>query len=108
MLTNKTKKDFEKWWIEQPYTFKPLFGSDIDLDDVFQELPFSMQIGVYQEFFDSVGVYSNSYYCPSVKAYSWDVYYNKGEGLRCGDYTNTRTEAQKAAIEKANEIFNNK
>lgn len=67
MLTEKTKKLFDEFWLN----YEP---NNVRLDSIcaskFHELPLSMQWGVYQEFGDGLG-------------YDMDVF--KGTDYFCGD-----------------------
>ena len=98
MLTGKCKEDFEKWFITSQ-----LKGTKIDN---FYMQYFSMQYGVYVDFFDSVGI--------ELYGGRWEVETHKGFSVLIfeeGHYDlvreETRHEARKKAIEKANEIYNN-
>lgn len=105
-LEGKTKEEFEKWYNEEHWYifFQELI--DQGLHDInFNGLPPSMQWGVYQDFFDSVGVHINI------------EYYNDGKGAK-QDYTfevmsypsdkwyPDRQQARTAAIKAAMEIHN--
>lgn len=100
MITGKNKEQFEKW-----------FGNTIPKDKLsfhlwadFDELPFEMQIGVYLAYYDSLGIkilidYGNDilwHYVIDINDF--------GEG--CGDF-NTRNEAYKEALKKADDLINN-
>ena len=82
----------------------------IDIERIFYKLPYSMQYGLYLDFFDSVCVNVSVY--KDYEGFHWcigdrdnhDGDTKKGWGCFCED----RFEAQKQAIEKANELFNNK
>ena len=95
MLTNKCKTDFENWYgNEHPngywYALVNFYG-----------LPFSMQYGVYVDFFDSVGIRINICFD---KYFDVDI---NGNWEYAGKQTETRQEAREQAILKANEIYNN-
>ena len=93
-------KDFEKWLIDQPYMFriKPI-------EWFYNDIPFSMQWGFYLEYFDSRGVWLDSYvdevldlpFCYQVNQKEEVVFFKSG--------FITRQEAQKAAIKKAFELL---
>ena len=84
-LTGKCKEEFEEWL--QYLTW--------------EQYPISMQYGVYVDFFDSVGIRISMNQFN--KEYWFDIY-PQAEDCEC---LKTRTEARIAAIEKANEIYNN-
>ena len=63
MLTGKCKTDFENWYLDNRPTDN--YGNDIhsilnEMEYEFTDYPFSMQYGVYVDFFDSVGIYIHS------------------------------------------------
>jgi NADH:ubiquinone oxidoreductase subunit 4 (subunit M) len=98
-LTGKCKEDFEKWRMKQNY--------DVDAP-FFYDLKYSMQYGVYVDFFDSLDVFI---YIIAWETEVGDFYFkyeiigfwgNHSASLRC----ETRQEARDAAIEKANELYN--
>lgn len=96
-LTAKCKEDFEKW----------LRTKTICSNLWFYTLPLSMQYGIYVDFFDSlkidVNVKSNQNgFFSRVN----DITTYKGKGTIRG--FKTRGEARSVAIEKANEIYNEK
>jgi hypothetical protein len=93
-LTGKCKEEFEKWRMKQNY--------DVDAP-FFYELNYSMQYGVYVDFFDSVGIIIDI--SPSNFCSVFYVYLNKKTVpvTTCG----TREDARTASIKKANEIYNN-
>lgn len=122
-LTNKCKKDFEKWYILNhcPIVIDSLDDEELKqnteerqkrfLDWWFHVLNESMQYGVLVDFFDSVDicvdVFTDSEYP--------DIYFDykiteKKEGSIWGRATiaeyKTRPEARKGAIFRANEIYN--
>ena len=120
MLNGKCKKDFDAFYKNKVYTEKEY----LLIESNFYELPFSMQFGVYVDFFDSVGLYVdvltefeytrefyedkdgksiNPHYVPD----NWYFTINdKSHSVGHGNYNNTRPEARKAAIEQANLIYN--
>ncbi len=104
-LTDKCADAFQKYcWKKEEE-----FGLYLDCYGIygdkyyFEQLPFSMQYGVYVDFFDSVGV--NIYEAST----SYLIHHNseKKRGYRNKKKLSSRHEARKAAIEKANEIYNN-
>lgn len=109
-LTGQALKDFEKWynftkddegfWLHQSVTM------------AFTDLPPSMQWGVYLEWFDSVGILVETqlYYRYKSKVCFWDwvITLSSTKDIGTNKEYDTRQEAQTAAIEKANEIYNSK
>lgn len=106
-LTGKCKKDFEKWW--ERYAFENnLMESGqgesypIGIWWFKQKLTFSMQYGVYVDFFDSVGIKIEIIYAVT---HGWLLRIH-GTSLQ-SNFFKTRHEARTEAIKKANEIHNN-
>jgi hypothetical protein len=105
-LTGKCKEDFEKWYFD----FAMSEGSALVLD-WFYKLNHSMQYGVYVDFFDSVDIYVSD---------KWNLYnVDKGVVTEWGSHIwtkengdenirnkNSRIEARSKAIEKVNNIYN--
>jgi hypothetical protein len=102
-LNGKCKEDFEEWlehpteelegrcsWIDTLGTQSTMVN--IWCVEYFNQLPFSMQYGVYIDFFDSVGFIR--------------TLIQSEEFLQIVEYGKTRAEARQKAIEKANEIYN--
>lgn len=99
MLTGKCKEDFEKWLI----TEKPL-DAHVEPTSLYY-LPFSMQYGVYVDFFDSVNVELVVYVeVFDDREFYWTVIEDGKDNV--DGWADTRTEARKKAIKKANEIYN--
>jgi len=101
-LTGKCKEDFEKWlfssinnWVIDEITHQEYYG-----ENMFYQLPESMQYGVYVDFFDSVGMYVETYYAGLAV---YEVIVNEQGYNLCI----TRQKARTAAIKKACEIYNN-
>ena len=107
-LTNKAKEQFEKWYLKElnPVEYTPEDESD---DYAFYNLPESLQWGVMQDFADSLG-YDLYITKDSPVNYYWAV----SDLINClgckenVDHIMTRQEARNAAIEKLNEILNEK
>ena len=115
MLTGKCKEDFEKW-------FKRLDGQEEEHEwfiyltkgrnpiGFFYEFPFSMQYGVYVDFFDSVGltllINTETYDCWWSTILEEDLMSPYFESCKPIE-TESRNEARTKAIKKANEIYNN-
>ena len=105
-LTGKCKEDFEKWLINEP-DIERIFKED-GTEIYFDDFSPSMQCGVYEDFFGSVGVQIE------VQFYDEDAFmsfiYFGGDSNPLDKYRTpmlkTRTEARAKAIEKANEIYN--
>jgi hypothetical protein len=108
-LTGKCKDDFEKW-------FRP----NVPLIDInifnHRTTPFSMQYGVYVDFFDRVRIQVkvekefDMDYAMYTGDYAWICDLEKLRGqdghIVKNGFTETLKEARKKAIEKANEIYN--
>ena len=100
-LTGKCKEEFEKWFTKDIEDFE---NYDQHLLNKFYKQIYSMQYGVYVDYFDSVcffiqietRIFDKEHPC---YIYSKTVY------NRVGCF-NTRPEARTAAIEKANELRN--
>tara|TARA_R110000796_G_scaffold242334_1_gene364367 strand:- start:380 stop:727 length:348 start_codon:yes stop_codon:yes gene_type:complete len=113
-LTGKCKEDFEKWYIVifLKHSLKYYESTDkntmefvrIDLKTFYTKNE-SMQYGVYVDFFDSAYIE-----CPVLRyqknQFSYVVSLNDKNHMG-GEVYKTRPEARTAAIEKANEIYNN-
>lgn len=105
-LTDKTKEQFEAWYDK---TYKNRSGLySITIVSVFNNLPDSMKFGVYVDYFDSVGIeiHIRAGYEDGNSDIVSEWLYGM-EGVIFG-YSKTRPEARIAAIEKANEIQNEK
>lgn len=115
LLTGKAKQHFETWMKNNQgyiYPDTPLIKVR---DDVFLNIEFtpeSMQYGMYVEWFDSVGIYvkiqpNKSIVNNYTVEYISDIFTDKKvfDTREVGVYK-TRNEAAKAAILKANEIYN--
>ena len=90
-LKGQCKKDFEKWF-ESDSKLKPMIT-------IFDRLPPSMQYGVYVDYFDSVGVdieFSRMY----------DDFMVVINHKTYGKWLKTRHEARTEAIQKADQIHN--
>jgi hypothetical protein len=106
-LTGKCKEDFESYLEELDR--RDIEGVYCDYNGTFycyndyhfSCLPESMQYGVYVDFFDSVGVRV------IISVYWEDKEYFQVDTHNFSEYDiNARPEARTAAIEKANEIYN--
>lgn len=117
-LTDKTKIEFEEWYIEYIYNLREDYQKYVHqqiLSKFYREID-SMKYGVYEDYFDSVGVYTD---VQPILNYDEDGYtdidhfianvFNIGQWVEYDIELNmfeTRLEARTAAIEKANEIRN--
>ena len=110
-LTGKCKEDFEKWVNQNHQKLIVRMGSEKTTTGtliLWDEFPLSLKWGVYVDFFDSVGIkiliknqdYQNWWFFHIKPVDIHETYIERS--LR-----NTRSEARKSAIEKANEIYNN-
>lgn len=102
-LTGKAKVEFEKWWRKNTENVEFIY-----LIDFYKE-PEAMQFGVYVDFADSVEIHLQIMYNTSSKIYTVWInnsmeYFNSCNLI---DYTfKNRSEARTAAIEKFNELLN--
>ena len=101
ILTGQCKEDFDKWFMKnKPEATARLYCPRIK---IFEVLPLSMQYGVYVDLLDSVGIIIN------IRS-NYDIWFNIiwHEEIDAGDdsFFDTRLQARKAAIEKANDLYN--
>ena len=109
-LTGKCKQDFEAWFSREFYapTIPNMTAMSVW---EFYKFPLSMKFGVIQEWADSVGVRIDI-----TVFYDQMLNYTRGYELKMnntcyysdGDVFEARESAQLAAIEKLNEIYNEK
>ena len=107
-LTGKCKEEFEKWFLE---CYKTMRWSS--WNEFFNDSSDAMRFGVFQQYFDSVGLnvsvdiyhdFANECYGDF---YEWDVSVTENFHKEVDyGYEDTRQEAQLASIEKANELRN--
>ena len=98
-LTGKSLEQFEKWYLKDVTTYE---NYDQHIMSKFYQLHKSLQYGVLVDFFDSVGI---SIEILENTGNKWKGYINKefkGVGY------DSRPQARAKAIEKANEIYNNR
>ena len=115
VLTGQCKKDFEKWAVETQ--------DEISIEDrihlkvstgygsisFYYSTPFSMQYGLYVDFFDSAGIIidvaPNSYEKTRIgDGFEWWISKESGS---VNDFTpKTREEARIDVIKQANKIYN--
>ena len=105
-LTGKAKEQFDNWLTsayqasEHAQAFKAL--------NLFYKMPNSMQWGAYQDWADSIKVVvdvETNFVLPTKENRGCIAYVN---GLPVGSRNTTRQEARNAAIEKLNELINQK
>lgn len=110
-LTGKCLKSFKKWLINKAWTSDQNIFTNyterLALYKInnFEQLPPSMKYGVLVDFFDSVGI---SISMNDFKnEFEWDILIYKSEKWwDCDKSVETRHEARKQSILKANEIYN--
>lgn len=119
MLTGRCKEEFEKWHEEsnsyveyyeenEDNTGIPTYEGRYMHFQIFTDFPLSMQIGVYEDFFDSVGIHISIANKPKDKGVFFGGYIDEEDGRSpLGSQFKSRPGARTAAIEKANEIYNN-
>ena len=110
MLTGKCKEDFEKWYpTRQNNSFEHTGMAIVDYfyGECERTTDFSMQYGVYVDFFDSVGINVSLKLCGYLK-YDYSIKDSESQILLFTEYdwSQTRPEARQKAILKANEIYN--
>lgn len=101
ILQDKAKEDFRKWVKENDYPVS-LWALEDGLIDK------TVEYALIIEWLDSVGIHIGSQPHHEESAIGMFLSYivTKEKSIRLGDYFNSRQEATKAAIEKANEIYN--
>ena len=107
-LTGECAKAFERWYRNPLGTDEPRWtnwnGTDLYSIETFHRLDESMQYGVYVDFFDSVGIECIAYKRRESYSFEAGLHFDKNTTI---GYRDTLHEARTAAIDKANEIFNN-
>lgn len=115
-LTGLAMIKFEKWYYNISYKrfssnhLELIQSTPLNRLGVFRCMPVSMQYGVYVDFFDSVGIYIKTKRLQALG--QWMYILERQDAFHLNDYLKNRKcfsrhEARKAAIDKANEIFNN-
>ena len=104
-LTGKCKDDFEKYLnkLRKHDTERKFADVEMILESqgyYFEDIPQSMQYGVYVDFFDSLGIDIDVFKSKFILKF-----YNTVNGLESYPFK-TRQEARTKAIEKANELYN--
>ncbi len=106
-LTGKCKTEFENWFQLDFEGWKiKCQESQINLE-MFFEAPFSMQYGVYVDFFDSIRIYVMTGKNYNKKLYGYSILFKANHYNQIRKYR-TKHKARTEAIKKANEIYNNK
>lgn len=100
MLTGQCKNDFEKWMFNYFIEHRPDYPSHWIISK-FERKTELEKLAFYVEWFDSVGIYIMT------TDYDGD-FWCSFNGLEYSIIKPTRQEATKAAIEKANELYNDK
>jgi len=109
-LTGKSLEQFDKWYMELRQV--ELDKSDLKVTDLFcphvstfHHTLLSCQYGVLVDFFDSVGIEIE---IRRLTKSWWGYMINYSGEVDWDSYINTRPQARDKAIEKANEIYNNR
>lgn len=95
LLTDKALEHFEEWLIKEPN--RPF---------AFWYRGFNSQSGWIIDWFDSVRICFDVSKLSLTDKYYADIWLEPYQEFDCGNNYNTRQEAIKAAITKANEIYN--
>lgn len=116
ILTDKCLKDFEKWYKAkisslEEYSLLTEKVKEIHVNweyDYFDTRDLSMKYSVIVDFLDSVGIeieisHDIDYEYSSPIGWIWFI-----EGVENNKWHETRQEARKEALKKANEIYNSK
>lgn len=116
MFTGKNKEQFEKWLNKQQqkrninYTTEGELLERVLNEYFMNELPFSMQSGVYLEYLDSVGYYVFPDGCACHDKPLWN-YVIQNQSIEFHELftpeCKTRQEALTEAFKKADELINN-
>lgn len=103
IISGKCKEDFETWYKSKKYKLSH-YREEYSGDGLcFLDLNLSMQFGVFVDFFDTVGIPININRYSERNDWQWDIT-TKPNIIDA----NSRPEARKASLEKANEIYNAK
>lgn len=112
MLTGKCKEKFERWYLMTQCELESLRrateeeweSATKDIIQRFRAWDFNMKYGVYEEFFDSLNI---NIWVYTSNSETWHgAVLQETRYLSSLPYSKSRHEARKAAIEKANEIYN--
>lgn len=111
-LTGKCKEAFEEWRIKTGsiYDFQESNEISGTTEDGFDVLPNSAKWGVYQDFFNSVGIHFSIFRCVDFSEYAYELmkedekfgYFYEDSKESFDSIEETRSEV----IKKANEIYN--
>lgn len=115
ILTGKCKEDFEKWIENKKFSILHDVGdiqmNIVPLGDMFEQLHFSMQYGVYVDFFLSKNILIDTEFILEPKMNGFTIkgigFYVNGIKSKHRRPKNYLDVIRKEAIEKANEIYNN-
>lgn len=105
-ITGINKTNFEKWYIESYVRKKENIGLHVFGTKIFERTPIGYKKGVFEDYFDSLGIILDTQPCSCCTPNKWfaNIIYNGN--LICGDEFNTRIEAFKEVLKKANELIN--
>ena len=105
LLTDKVCLDFEKWYFNQWINKTYQKVCDCDKLISFNDLPFSMQFGVYVDYFDSCGIYIKiEYVIDANYCYYYPVIYTRYKNFIKEPLRTSLQEAREKVIERASEI----
>lgn len=118
LLTDKAKQDFIEW---MAFNYTEIMNGHTGYSNYLNDIAFTSVNAHIQEWFDSVGYFIIAYpYCTIGHIdYDWEqvefdstwsfqIFYKDGLWQADGADHETRPEALKSAIVKANEIYNSK
>ena len=113
MVTNKNKEQFEKWQKDENwFVDADMFGEDYTNLEIFNELPFDLQIGVYLAYYDNIRLSIEVKPIDNWDSWCFVIY---GEDCQAPFYQvlnsgliecKTRNEAYKEAFKKADALIN--
>lgn len=115
ILTEKCENDFYDWFCiavpnEIGLSDKQIISVRRGKIELFKQLTSPMQYGVYTNFFDNFGInidIKTTYKAESYYGFSFHIFHDKGlQNYDSGSFSNTRNDARKAALLKANELYN--
>lgn len=96
-LTGKAREKFYKWFYNKHFIFP----------ETFITYPIEMQIGVYLDYFDYLGISNEIGVDYTMRGYTDErKYCFKLNGANWSDLYLSRNEARKEAIKKSNELYN--
>lgn len=109
MFTGKNKEQFKEWIEDysEKSQCKLIEDRDIYPDEIFYQLPFEMQLGVYLAYADSLGycVYVDFDYREHVMKFDYTI---TKEAIVCEKYDfNNLQEAYKEAFKEFDRLINN-